>query len=379
MDQGLNPPVDPSTEVLAERFHVYGVRRDGERLLYFGEPLVETEEVEVGVWQAFRDAGYEVQLRRQAGGRDEVGHVLIAEPVSIGVDGIPWTNLVLFVATLLSTLYVGSVWYYIDLSGNLWAMFEAWPFALGVMAVLGIHELGHYVMSRYHGVRASLPYFLPVPTIFGTMGAVIKISGRIPSRRALFDIGVAGPIAGILATIVITVIGLHLPPVTAPSSVVESEAAIQLSMGYPPLLEALALAFDQPLRFDDPATSVNPLVIAGWLGMFITFLNLIPVGQLDGGHITRAMFGDIQKRVGYIIPVSLFGLAALLYLGLSVPLHAIVVWLFWGMFAMILAFVGPATPVDDERLDTRRKTIGIMTFAIGILCFVPVPIEIIAT
>lgn len=379
MEPGVNPPIDPSEKVLAERFHVYGVRRDGERLLYFGEPLVETEEVESAVWQTFREAGYEVRLRRQAGPREEVGHVLIAEPTKVGIDGIPWTNIVLFVATLFSTLYVGSLWYYIDISGDPLAMVGAWPFALGVMVVLGVHELGHYAMSRYHGVRASLPYFLPVPTIFGTMGAVIKISGRIPSRRALFDIGIAGPIAGLIATVIVTVIGLHLPPVTAPPSVVDSEGAIQLTLGFPPLLEALALAFDQPLRFDDPATSVNPLVIAGWLGMFITFLNLIPVGQLDGGHVTRAMFGRIQHHVGYIVPVGLFALAGILYLGLAVPLHAIAVWLFWGLFATLLAFVGPATPINDERLDTRRKTIGLMTFAVGVLCFVPIPIEIVST
>ncbi|MFW6153427.1 MAG: site-2 protease family protein [Halobacteriota archaeon] len=378
MESGPTPPVDPMVDELAETFHVYGVRRDGDRLLYFGEPLIDRNEVESALWPVFREAGYEITLRRQPRGGGDVGHVIVAEPVHLGLDGIPWTNLVLFVATLFSTLYVGAIWYHIDLSSDPTAIMHAWPFALGVMGVLGIHELGHYAMSRYHGVKASLPYFLPVPTIFGTMGAVIKISGRIPSRKALFDIGVAGPIAGIVATVVVTVVGLHLPPVTAPSSVVESDSAIQLVIGYPPLMEALALVFDQPLRFEDPATAVNPLVIAGWLGMFITFLNLIPVGQLDGGHVTRAMFGPIQPAIGRFVPVGLFALAATLYVGLDVPFHAIGVWVFWGVFAGILALVGPARPIDDARLDTGRKTIGLITFAVGILCFVPVPIEIVS-
>lgn len=377
MESGVIPAQAPGITDLGDVYRVYGIRRDGERLLYFGEPLVPTDHVIPELWSMFREAGYEIHLANQEGNRPEVGHVIIAEPVDVGSDGIPWLNLVLFGATLISTLYVGAWWYHVAPGTDPLALLYGWQFAFAVLAVLGIHELGHYAMSRYHGVRASLPYFLPVPTIFGTMGAVIKISGRIPSRRALFDIGVAGPIAGIIAAVIVTVIGLHLPPVTAPPSVVESDTAIHLSIGYPPLLEFLAWLFDQPLRFDDPATAPNPVVIAGWLGMFITFLNLIPVGQLDGGHITRAMLGPTQRRIGALVPFVLVFMSVALYFGYGVSFHAILVWIIWAVFGLVLALVGPATPVIDTGLDRRRQIIGLVTFAIGLACFVPVPIEIV--
>lgn len=378
MDAGALTGDAPSATELEGIFHVYGIRRDDGRLLYFGEPLVPTEEVESALWSTFREAGYEVSLRRPSGRGTDVGHVLVAEPVDLGLDGIPWTNLVLFVATVASTAYVGAIWYHVDLAANPLDILRGWPFVAAVLGVLGIHELGHYVASRYYGVQASLPYFIPVPTIFGTMGAVIRIKGRIPSRRALFDIGIAGPIAGLVATLVVTIVGLHLPPVTAPPEVVESEAAVELAIGFPPLLELLAWFTDRPLRFADPATSVNPVVIGGWLGMFVTLLNLIPVGQLDGGHVTRAMVGSGQRRIGMLVPPALFGLAAGLYFLLDVPAHAISVWALWGVFAVLLVTAGPARPVDDASLGRGRIVLGLAVLAIGALCFTPVPIEIVA-
>ncbi|MFW6448351.1 MAG: site-2 protease family protein [Halobacteriota archaeon] len=378
MEAGPIPPDAPSVRDLEDVFHVYGVRRDDDRLLYFGEPLVAGDEVEAMLWTTFREAGYEVDLRRPGKAGGGVGHVLVAEPVTLGLDGIPWTNVVLFLATVVSTAYVGAIWYHVDVGADPLGIVRGWPFVVSVLGVLGIHELGHYVASRYYGVQASLPYFIPVPTIFGTMGAVIRIRGRIPSRTALFDIGVAGPIAGLIATLVVTIVGLHLPPVTAPASVVESESAVELAIGFPPLLELLAALTGQPLRFDDPATSVNPVVVAGWLGMFVTFLNLIPVGQLDGGHVTRAILGPIQRRLGLLVPPLLFGLGAGLYLWFEVPAHAISVWLLWGVFAVLLAGAGPARPIDDRPLGRVRTGLGVAVFVVGVLCFTPVPIEIVA-
>ncbi len=379
MDAGLLPDDAPRADDLAGTFHVYGIRRDGDRILYFGEPLTASDEVEADVYPTFREAGYEVTLKRPSHNAGDVGHVLIAEPVSLGLDGIPWTNLLLFVATVVSTAYVGAVWYHVDLGANPLGIVQGWPFVIAVLGVLGVHELGHYVASRYYGVQATLPYFIPVPTIFGTMGAVIRMKGRIPSRTALFDIGIAGPIAGLVATVVVTVVGLYLPPVTAPPELVDSESALQISMGFPPLLELLSWLTAQPLEYADPATSVNPVVIGGWLGMFVTLLNLIPVGQLDGGHVTRAMLGDWQPAIGRLVPIALFALAGTLYVWFDVALHAMSVWLVWGLFAAILAAAGPATPVDDRDLDRRRFLLGILVFGIGALCFTPVPIEIVST
>ena len=368
------PPDVPSPAAIDHVFLTYEVTVDEEGIRYYGTPLVPLREMVQELWPLFREHGYELRVQRELG-----EWILIAEPVSLGIDGIPWTNVFLFIATVVSTLFAGAIWYHIDPFSpeyEWWEMIYAWPFAFGIIFVLGVHELGHYVMSRYHRVNASLPYFIPVPTLIGTMGAVIKMEGQIPSRKALFDIGVAGPIAGLIATIGVIVVGLHLPPVTAPETVVADPDSIVVELGYPPLLEFLAWAVDQPLYYADPATAVNPVVIAGWVGLFVTFLNLIPVGQLDGGHILRAIMGERQASLAAFVPLALFGLAGYLYTVLGVSLMGVLVWGIWGLLATFLMAVGPAHPIDDRRLGRRRIALGIVTFVLGILCFTPVPIQV---
>ncbi|WP_306054043.1 site-2 protease family protein [Natronococcus wangiae] len=362
----------PPLERIEPVFAVCETRIEGEQLRYYGDPLVAPESLIQELWPAFREAGYDIELTRRRG-----EYVLVAEPTAVGIDGIPWSNIVLLFATVLSTLFAGSMWYHIDPFANPLAMWKAWPFTVAILGVLGVHEMGHYVLSRYHGVDASLPYFIPVPTLIGTMGAVIRMKGRMPDRKALFDIGVAGPLAGLVATLVVTIVGLHLGPVTAPDDVVTDPNAIQIELGYPLLLELLAAAFDQPLYRDDPATAVNPVVIGGWVGMFVTFLNLIPVGQLDGGHILRAMAGDLQETIAALVPGALFALAAYLYYVSGYSGNSVFVWVFWGIFTAVLASVGPARPIQDERLGRGRFLLGVVTFALGALCFMPVPIAII--
>ncbi|WP_259518653.1 site-2 protease family protein [Halanaeroarchaeum sp. HSR-CO] len=365
-----SPEDHPSPDSFSSVFHVYEIRQNGDQLVYFGEPLANRQTIMKTVWPRFHEAGYEVQLTRQTG-----EFVLVAEPRSIGEDSIPWTNVALAVATILSTLFVGAQWYYVQdpLSP---AIVSAIPFSLAVMGVLGTHELGHYVMSRYHDVDATLPYFIPFPTIVGTMGAVIRMRGQIPDRKALFDIGVAGPLAGLVATVVVSAIGLLLPPVTVPEWVFAAESAVEIEFGYPPLLHAIAWVLDAPLTYDDPTTVINPVVIGGWVGMFVTFLNLIPVGQLDGGHILRAIVGPAQERIVPFVPTALFGLAAYLYL-FTETTQVVGIWVLWGIMATLAAAFGSAQPIDDSPLDRRRIAIGIATFVLGALCFTPVPIQIV--
>lgn len=369
-----DPPNDgPSVERLGSVFRVYETRRDDDRLFYYGEPVVSRERLLETAWPLFREHGYEVQLTTDTG-----EYVLVAEPAEQGIDGIPWTNVVLFVLTVLSTLYAGASWYHIDVGSEPLRVLEAWPFTAAVLGVLATHELGHYVMTRYHGVNASLPYFIPLPlSIIGTMGAVIRMKGQIPDREALFDIGVAGPLAGLVATVVVTAIGLSLGPEPVPPRLLNDPNAIQVEFGYPPLLELIAWAIGEQVSYQSQRLSVNPVVIGGWVGMFITFLNLIPVGQLDGGHIVRAMAGKQQERVASFVPVALFGLAAYVFYVENVS-NASVLWAFWGLLATYVAYVGPANPIDDEGLDAKRKAVGVLTFVLGALCFTPIPIEIIA-
>jgi len=350
-------------------FQVYEVRRNGDRLLYFGDPLVNREELMRIVWPRFHQAGYEVSLTHKTG-----EFVLVAEPNETGIDGIPWTNVLLAVATVFSTLFAGASWYYVSdpLSPEI---LRAVPFTLAVMGVLGTHELGHYVMSRYHDVDATLPYFIPIPTLIGTMGAVIRMKGQIPDRKALFDIGVAGPIAGLVATVVVTAVGLLLPPVHVPPDLLSGPNVIAVQFGYPPLLRGMAWVLGQPLSYQDPSLAVNPVVIGGWVGMFITFLNLLPVGQLDGGHVLRSIVGPAQERIAAVFPAVLFGLAGYLYFFRNVG-SAVSIWVFWGLLAGVFAFMGSAKPIADEPLDRRRIAVGIATFLVGLLCFTPVPIQI---
>ncbi|AFZ73590.1 site-2 protease family protein [Natronobacterium gregoryi] len=366
------PAAGPSLERIESMFTVYESTVEDETLIYYGDPRVQPEQIVQELWPVFREEGYDLRVGTRYG-----EYVLVAEPTTVGIDGIPWTNVLLLALTIVSTLFAGSMWYHIDPIANPEEMWRAWPFTVAILGVLGVHEMGHYLLSRYHQVDASLPYFIPIPTLIGTMGAVIKMKGRMPDRKALFDIGVAGPLAGLVATIAVTIVGLHLPPVTAPETVVQDPDAVQIQLGYPPLLELLAAAFDQPLYRDDPATAINPVVVGGWVGMFVTFLNLIPVGQLDGGHILRAMAGRSQETIAALVPGALFGLAAYLYYVADYGLNSVLIWGVWGLFAAVLASVGPAHPVDDEKLGTGRFVLGVVTFALGLLCFMQVPIVIV--
>ncbi len=372
----------PDAEEFSSVFTAYEVRTDGERVLYIGEPIATRTQLEEELWPLFREHGYEISLQRGYDSESGVPisrgeYVLVAEPWSTEIDGIPWTNVVLFVLTVISTLFAGAFyWYQVPLTSEPWRAIEAWPFVVAIMGVLGIHELGHYVMSRYHNVQASLPYFIPLPTYIGSMGAVIKMKGQIPDRKALFDIGAAGPLAGLVATVIVTAIGLQLDPLPA-----QEAAAAQAESGdtlvefnHPPLLEVIAWATGTTAQLEDGV--VHPVVFGGWVGMLVTLLNMLPVGQLDGGHILRAMIGKQQERVAAMVPLALFGLAAYLLFVRS-GVDSVGIWVMWGLFALGLAYVGPADPIEDEPLDRTRMAVGVLTIVLGALCFTPIPIEII--
>lgn len=385
----------PSPEEVADVFHVEAVSRDGETVRYLGQPLGRPDGVVEQLRPEFNRRGYSLTLEHQGtrtgplvDGRPVPSgsagqYALVAEPNTAG-SSVPWLNVLLLLATIASTMYVGaSGWYYIPVTEAPLRIFEAWPFVVAMLGVLGIHELGHYVAARYHGVDVTLPYFIPFPSLLGTMGAVINIRGRIPSRRALFDIGVAGPLAGLVATVVVTAIGLMLDPVTVPDRIREGGAAFAISFNDPLLLqgiEAVVRALGFGVEYG-PAEAVHPVVFAGWAGMFFTFLNLLPVGQLDGGHIVRAIVGRRQETIAAAVPGGLFALAGLLYFTQGAPpvgFGVWTLWLFWGLLATGLAYVGPASPTVDEPLEGRRRLLGVVTFALGIACFTPIPFEIVA-
>ena len=354
----------PDPTALSEVFRVYEVEVIGDRVRYYGQLTGDEEAVLRTLAPQFRERGYRVNLQHETG-----EYVLVAQERSTGVDGVPWLNIALFVATVLSTLYAGSRWYGVDLAAEPLGLVRAWPFALSVVGVLAVHEFGHYLLSRYHDVEATLPYFIPLPNLLGTLGAVIRLKDNMPSRRALFDIGVSGPLAGLAATVVVTAIGVSLPPVAA------TDAALVggVELGYPPLVQIVAALLGEPLAYG-PGQTVNPVVVGGWVGAFVTFLNLLPVGQLDGAHVTRALVGERVRTLGRLVPVALLGLAG--YLVAFEGGRSAQLWVVWGVLSLLFLRAGTATPIDETSVDRKRQVVGAMTLLLGVLCFTPTPVTI---
>jgi membrane-associated protease RseP (regulator of RpoE activity) len=236
-------------------------------------------------------------------------------------------------------------------------------FSASLLAILFSHEMGHYLACRYYKVDATLPYFIPAPPLFlaGTFGAFIKIRSPIPSRRALFDIGLAGPLAGFVVALPLSVIGL----LTLGPSLPPPENAIFFND--PPLFRLLAWVLGIPL---DPNAPINPYYMAAWIGLLVTSLNLMPVGQLDGGHGTFAVFGPrahhLIARVAFVVTAVLAVLGFVLHNSPSGFLYTI-------LLAVMMRVPHP-TPAVVEPLGTRRIVIAILTLLVFILCFWPFPI-----
>ena len=235
-----------------------------------------------------------------------------------------------------------------------------WPFALSLLGILLIHEFGHYFACRWHKVRATLPWVLPAPTLSGTAGAIIRISNRIPNRNALMDVGIYGPLAGYAASVVALAVGFALSyhePANAPAAIVR--------FGGEPLtihmVHAMLSQWDPTIpSFDHIAP--HPVLVAGWIGLFITSLNLIPGGQLDGGHILYAVSPRAHKIVTNFLPIVLFVMGTLYWVG----------WLLWGIFLMIPMMRHPKVAVVPE-LSRGRLALAIIGLVILMLTFTPTP------
>jgi membrane-associated protease RseP (regulator of RpoE activity) len=273
---------------------------------------------------------------------------------------IPFLQIVLFILTMLSTLFVGAMQTGADILKDPWKIYYGLPFALTLMIILLTHELSHYFASKKHGVNATLPYFIPAPTIIGTFGAFIKMKSPIVTRKALIDIGASGPIAGFIVSVIAVLIGLHLSKI-----VPVSQTKGALTLGDSILFSFLA----QTVLGVTPADSdilLNPVAFAGWIGLFVTSMNLIPVGQLDGGHIAFALLGEKQTRLSFILVLVMSLLGVLLWEG----------WIIWAVLLLVLGLRHPPVISWEVPLDRRRKLIGWIAFVIFILTFIPVPFKI---
>jgi membrane-associated protease RseP (regulator of RpoE activity) len=269
-------------------------------------------------------------------------------------------NIVLFVATVFTTLLVGAF----NRGGNPFAHFIdlllGVPFSFSLLLILTGHELGHYFTSRHYGVSVTLPYFLPIPhPLIGTMGAFIRIKSVLPNRRALVRIGAAGPIIGFILAIPITIIGIGVSKIAKVSNFGGG-----IGLGSSLLFKFFSYLLHPhiPQGYD---LVLHPMAFAGWLGFFVTAMNLLPLGQLDGGHIAYAILGKYRRyaTIGIIVGMVLLGL---LWPG----------WFFWIALIFIFGLRHPKSQDEITQLRTSDKILAGVALAVLILAFIPVPFPI---
>jgi membrane-associated protease RseP (regulator of RpoE activity) len=237
-----------------------------------------------------------------------------------------------------------------------------WPFSVALLTILLTHEFGHYFACRAHGIRSTLPWVLPAPTLSGTAGAVIQIRGRIPNRQALMDVGAYGPLAGYLASLIVVAIGFLLsriaptPPDASHPDLIGFGNSLTLNMVHSALTQMYPATptFAVALR--------HPVLVAGWVGLFITSLNLMPAGQLDGGHILYAFSPRAHRGFTLLMPIALLLGGFFFWVG----------WILWGAILLIPAMRHPRVPVDQP-LDRERLWLSVLALAVLALTFSSAP------
>jgi len=256
-------------------------------------------------------------------------------------------NIILLLATIGTTLFAG---YFYIASGNIW---EALEFAVALLVILGAHELAHYFAARKHGVHATLPYFIPAPTFLGTFGALINIKSPIPNRNALFDLGYSGPLAGFVVAIPVLFIGLYY-------STVLTTQNVNVALPDPLIIKIISQIVIPNYTFDKDIIA-HPIVFAGWAGMLVTMLNLMPVAFLDGGHISRSLFGQNLHKF-----ISVIGIMITTMLG----------WYVMAVLMALIFFMGKSHPGAMDNIVTinrNRKIIAVLMLIILIFCLSPAP------
>jgi membrane-associated protease RseP (regulator of RpoE activity) len=354
---------------VGKHFPFYDVRYDINSAAFFCRIDKELlEEKFNALRESLKEKGYIPMLRYEKG-----EHIIYIIKRPKKKEKPIWINIILLVATIITTILTGSILYigYLDI----WSMpnvmdviniknlfFGTVLFALPLMSILFIHEMGHYYISKKHGVSTSLPFFLPIPPILpsfniGTFGALISSREPIPNKKALLDIGISGPLAGFFVALPITIIGIATSEVITSSQISSGQPALGSSF----LFTILVHIIHNIPYGTDFVINMNPILFAGWVGLLITSINLLPAGQLDGGHVFRAVLGEKQKYAGWI---AIF----------------IMIFTGWWFFAFIIIFMmgmlHPPPLNDDTEVDTKRKMLFFVAVAILILCFIPDPIYI---
>jgi membrane-associated protease RseP (regulator of RpoE activity) len=277
----------------------------------------------------------------------------------------PWLHWLLFGLTIITTTWAGATHQGVDLAQEPGRFVVGLPYSIGLLLILGVHELGHFFMARRHGMDVTPPYFIPVPFGLGTFGAFIQMRSPPASRKALFDVAVAGPLAGLVIAVPALLLGLRFSTITAGTDGTMTHGFLHgATVGSSILFTVLTKVSLGDAAQYGALVQLSPLAFAGWLGLFITALNLLPVGQLDGGHITRAMFGSrVGQTISSVAMWSLFLLALFVWPGLMM----------WALIVFLIAGRGTPPLNDLTTLDAGRLAVGYVAIMILILILAPMP------
>lgn len=271
----------------------------------------------------------------------------------------PFIHILLFTATFCTTLIAGALQVGVNIFEQPERIIEGLPFAATLMTILLVHEFSHYLASKKHNTDATLPYFIPAPSLVGTFGAFIKMKSPIITRKALIDIGASGPIAGFIVSVFACIIGLNMSQTVNLQTMEDS-----LSLGDSLLFSFLSWA-TIGVTPDEYDILLHPVAFAGWIGLFVTFLNLIPIGQLDGGHISFAIFGERHRHISLILVFFLMLFGLFFWEG----------WILWSILLLILGIRHPPVIYWEIPLEPKRKFISVLCLIIFIITFVPSPFK----
>jgi membrane-associated protease RseP (regulator of RpoE activity) len=345
-------------------------------------------------------------FRKEPGDKQVI--FLVPSPVIPKIGSRIYMNIILFVLTVLSVMLMG-----VDIppaaispdgTASISYLFlhilSGWPFALSMMGILFAHEMGHYIMCQYYKVPATLPYFLPAPLLspLGTFGAFIMMRGIPKNKRVLFDVGVAGPIAGLVIAVPVLFLGLslsHLGPIghaaAGASGFLEGNSIFYLFSKYvvfgkllpePVNMDGLSpfiywlryFLTAHPIPFNGTDVMLHNVALAGWAGLLVTALNLVPVGTLDGGHVVYGLFGEKARR---IFPIAMGTLIVLSFLPVLFTLSLSAFYFSWLLWIFILLWLGNVRtqPLDDiTPLDGKRRALGFLMLLVFVLLFTPIPL-----
>jgi len=344
---------------LADLFEISAIYNHNGRLIFRAHAYADKDKAVEKMRRRLKPSGYLSDIREDPDGL----LIIIREDES---PKLPWTNILLFMGTLITMFFAplmwrldvdvllnpGAIMEYLSRPG---AIRESVEFTVALISILLFHEFGHYLAGRRRGVFMSLPYFIPAPNIAGTFGAVIKSRSPITNRRDLIEVGATGPVAGFVIAVIAIAIGF------ANANLMELNTAGGWSLGESLLIRFIGWLIIGPIP-DGYAVELSPIIFAGWVGLLVTMLNLLPLGQLDGGHIVYGLFGRVQHRLSKLFFALMIGLG-FWWAG----------WWFFGLLVFLFGIKHPPTVNDTMKVPRSARILGYIAIVIFIISFVPVP------